>query len=117
MAVQKPTAANFNALFESRADAPSAIEAAIDVAYSIYALSQRGCLYLAAHILELESTEDVLDGGAGELIAETLGEKKSEFMAQAMNGDETFYTTSRYGRAFLRMKKAHPGALGVRVLG
>lgn len=118
LAAKKPTLAEFRATFASHGATDETITAAIDVAYSIYALSKRACLHLAAHIIELATAHTgEVDGGAGEVVSETIGQKKTEFQQQAMDAGEAFYTTSKYGRLFLAIKKARPSGMGMRVFG
>jgi len=106
--------------FDSTSD--SVVELAIGDALNIYNLCDHGVLYLTAHILSLHSDSGVggsgasVDGGEGETTSESVGGVSASFKSMADRGDDTFYTSTAYGRMFMALKRTSPGrAFSVRV--
>ena len=118
MPVAKPSVADFRSRFsEFSTTDDSDIERITEIAIQIYATSVDALLYLVAHILTLEAVDPKLDGGAGEVRVETIGKRSLEYVTQASDAGEAFYSTTFYGRTHLRMRRASPGRLAPRVIG
>ena len=120
MAVERPTVAAFRARFDEFAEtSDDDIDAMIDVGYEIYATSTNALMYLIAHLLTIDasSSSSRQDGGSGEVRAESIGERSLEYMPQARNAGEVFYTTTHYGRMHVQLRRASPSRLAPRVIG
>ena len=108
-----PTLADFRARFpEFSATSDAAASLAIDDAKRHHALTAVGWLLCAAHLLALRSdTASVggYDGGAGEVITETMGPRTVEYVPMAgEDPNRVFYTSTRYGREFLAVEARTP---------
>jgi len=86
----------------------------LEDALAIHTGSNRATLYLSAHLITIcndsgvGSTGAGVDGGDGEVTAETVGRESVSVMAQAERGNDAFYTTTAYGRKYLAFAKASP---------
>ena len=95
------------------------IEQAGRVASRLSAISSEALLWLTAHVLTLKSerTGDP-DGGSGEVRGEGTGPFRTDYVTQAAEDGEAFYTTSVYGRFFLSLERRQPSrAITARVIG
>jgi len=102
--------------------ADSIVTFAINEALHIFALCDTPVLWLTAHFLALDndagvgSTGASVDGGEGETTSESVGGVSASYKSMADRGDDTFYTSTAYGRRFLALRKTSPGrAFTVRV--
>jgi len=91
------------------------VEAALERAEGLWALSDIGTLYVAAHILALAAeAKGAADGGSGVVISERVGPQSVTYMTQAGGGpeggdpDRVWYATTTYGRAFLAFRAVTP---------
>lgn len=82
------------------------IEEQIEVAKTIYTLSDIAIEYLTAHLLVEDKAHEALifDRGAGEEMSK--GRDNSSYKAIAETGEESFYSTTKYGRRFLALRRA-----------
>lgn len=65
-------------------------------------------LALAAHLLVLDKNQDddTIDGGNGETTSESVGSVSVSMKSQADTGEEAFYTSTKYGRRYLILRRA-----------
>ena len=94
---------------EGRAYSDDEVEAMIGVAQNLYNLSDVAVEYLAAHLLVVNDPGDdalVVDRGAGE--ETSRGRDNSSYKPMADKGQDVFYTTTKYGRTFLALRRADP---------
>ena len=126
MAVTKPSITDFRAKFTEFPETlkPNEdVQDALDVAFQLWDLSRLGVLYLAAHILVLDSERYASgtvqpDGGSGLVTSETIGPQRIDYKTQAENGDDVFYARTSYGRLFLSLKRRTPAYAGsFRIMG
>ena len=79
-------------------------------ALQIFSTCQPATLYLAAHLLALDTDYGPggqgVDGGMGEIQSESIGPKSVSYKTQAAKESDTFYTTTPYGRRFLMEREA-----------
>ena len=84
-------------------------------ALRIHALCETAVLYLAAHLLTLDidtgagSTGASVDGGDGEVTAESAGGVSASYKSQAAKEKDVFYMSTAYGRRYVALRNACPG--------
>ena len=112
-----PLLPNFRALFSPDFDSISDAKVTIylDQAGVIFSACQDAQLYLAAHLIVVDKTNNVgteqggsMDGGNGENTSEKVGEVQVDMKTMADTGLDTYYTSTPYGRRYLAFKKACP---------
>ena len=118
-----PTVAEFRERFAEFAQTTDAeITRAIDDAGVLHAVTTRGRLYCAAHLLAIDSDDEGLagvDGGSGVVKSEAIGPLKIEYVPQVGETEaDVFYGTTRYGRRLLALEDRTPSlVLTARVVG
>ena len=100
------TVADFKAAFPDVSTDDVAITAALAEAQDIFSATERGVFMLTAHLLTI-----IKDGFDQEATVERAGEQWVTLVSQAESGDESFYTSTTYGRRFLKHRKARIGGL------
>ena len=112
MAETTVTAAQFKARFPELVTGLSDLNITgyITLACELSAVSKNAILYLAAHLYVLEKEEGAgeIDGGSGEITAETMGRKIYQYKTMAESGRDVFYTRTMYGRTFLALERRSP---------
>ena len=100
--------------FASTGDAT--VEAALEVAATIHAVSDFATLYLTAHLLtQLSQT---VGSESGEVTAQHAGPLFAAYKSQAERHRDTFFTTSIYGKTYLALAQTAPrSAIGAFVAG
>ena len=118
--VKTPTAAQFRERFPeftvaSHPDA--AITQAAETASRISAVSFEALLYLTAHVRTLDAENTAaLDGGSGEVTAESVETRNVTYAKQAKDEGDVFFTRSSYGRMFKMLENRTPSrAMGIAV--
>lgn len=110
--------------FRARFPEFSAIDdAQVDVyigdALCIFRLCERAVVHLAAHLCALaqdQSSVTGIDGGLGEVESERIGKKAVTYKTQAKDNKDVYYTSTKYGRAFIQFRNKCPSrAFTVRV--
>ena len=123
VSIPTPQASDFRTLFPefTEQDYPDElIQRWIETAGYIHSITQRGWLFLTAHLLSIARADGALDGvatpdqGKGLIRVRELGKKKAEFIygENAM----AFYQRTSYGRMYCEIsKRASATGIGVRV--
>lgn len=79
-------------------------------ALDIFSACPTATLYLAAHLLALDTEYGTgikgVDGGLGEVQSESIGPKSVSYKTQAAKESDTFYTSTPYGRRYLMEREA-----------
>ena len=86
------------------------VSAALSIARELYQLTALGTLYLAAHLIALETAEvggtmAPLDGGSGVVTQETIGPKRLSLRPPIERPSEAFFARTAYGRTFLALMR------------
>ena len=87
----------------------AAVTAAIGTAKQIAAATDEIWLHCTAHLLVLPRTT-VVDGGRGEVKSELEGPKQVQYMTQARDERDVFFSTTAYGRLVLMLEERSPAA-------
>jgi len=94
------------------------VELYLGDAISLFNCNDKAVLYLAAHLLVLDTASGVgssgtggeLDQGLGIVTAETVGKVSTSYQnASGANVKDTFYETTSYGRRFIQFRNSSPG--------
>ena len=107
---------DFKALFPEIADIDD-IDVLIDRLYdtvrSMHNTSSLAQMYLLAHFITVRPANGET---LGEVSSEQIGPKTVQYVTQATEGPDAFYTRTEYGRQFLELnRRVTGGAFGVRV--
>ena len=106
----------FRALFPVFDDIPDAIiQMYYDQMLAIFCICDYASLYLTAFLIEDDRTrgtgekDGISDGGAGEHIAEKVGEVSVTLKSGSDSAKDVYFTTNPYGRRFLAFRDACAG--------
>ena len=103
------TVAEFRTAFpEFASTADSKVERVLTLARQMYALGKEPLMHVAAHLLVIDQ-DTGFDGGSGEVSKAELDRQITEYMTQARENQETFFTRSGYGRMALTLMRRTPG--------
>ena len=101
-----PTVAEFKARFSGVGQSDTEIENSINDANDLIGgAGEKAVMYAAAHIISLGSGEAV-DSGDGEVTSTTIGSRSESYQTMAERGNDTFWTTTRYGRMALKLARS-----------
>jgi len=90
--------------FSSSSDA--LVGRAIRLAYQLTDISREATLHCAAHIVAMASQQTgAADGGSAEVVSEQIGSMMVTYRTMAMEGYETFFTQTAYGRLMIALEK------------
>ena len=89
----------------------------LDLAMRIHALCEMATVYLAAHLCTIDAETGVGDsggsvdgGGSRETVSETAKSVSASFAKLSQDGtDDSFYTSTPYGRMYIVQRNSCPG--------
>ena len=85
------------------------VEEEMDIAKSIFVLTDLGTLYLTAHLVLLAEKEKI-NVGAGALASEGTGPHSESYRESTRDLSSPLYDTTPYGRRFLLLKRTATAA-------
>ena len=104
--------ATFRNLFEEFDDRTDAkVELALEEACKLFARDALGTLYLTAHVVALDKSEEdvtTVDSGNGSIQSQTVGDLALVFRSQDQNARETYFVSTKYGRKYLNIERRTP---------
>lgn len=86
---------------------PAAIDRAIAEARQLHDWNEIATIYLAAHLLAVDTEQGALqpDGGSGVVQSEQIGPRRINYLTQAGEDERrAFYATTPWGRRFLALE-------------
>ncbi|MDE2848220.1 MAG: DUF4054 domain-containing protein [Gemmatimonadota bacterium] len=116
-----PTRAEFREQFpsvDSAALSDDDLDRLIAEAVQIHSVRKLATLYLVAHLYELERQASGGTVTKGEVKSEGVGPIRVSYVTQAQDGQESFFTSTRYGQRFLALERRTPSLIATaRVVG
>lgn len=117
------TTSNFKSLFpEFNSVDDAKVSFMLELAREQFNCSENAVLYLAAHMLSLDSNEDVSGAGndetqgSGFAVRQKVGDLEVQYVAPK-DADDAYYMQTPYGRRFLALRNARKKIFPVRIGG
>ena len=105
----KATLADFRRQFpEFSETSDESVERALDEALHIHSSRILATIFCAAHLLTLDATAEGGVQTSPEKKGAGAGSLRVDYVTQAENGKEAFFTSTNYGKRFLTLEKRNP---------